>query len=94
MCVRACIHLSCFYINLNILFIYKDTFTKFARNVYDYENLSVQTFWPHFDKQNGSNSQLIENHKIALNLEIFQLVSSNLHKSYMARKASLVVILA
>ena len=30
----------------------------------------------------------------ALNLKIFQLVSSNLHKSYMARKASLILILA
>ena len=35
-----------------------------------------------------------ENRKGALNLEIFQLASSNLHKSYMARKASLIVILA
>ena len=32
--------------------------------------------------------------KIIKVLEIFQLVSSNLHKNYMARKASLIVILA
>ena len=50
-------------------------------------------FYPHFEKQNGRHSLLFENHKGALNLEIFQLVSSNLHKSYMARKASLIVIL-
>ena len=36
--------LSRFYINLNISFIYKDIFTKFAGNVYGYENLSVQNF--------------------------------------------------
>ena len=33
-----------------------------------------------------------ENHKGALNLEILRLASSNLHKSYMAKEASLVVI--
>ena len=46
--VRACIHpsvrLSRFCINLNISFIYKDIFIKFAGNVYGYENLSVQNF--------------------------------------------------
>ena len=31
-------------INLNILFIFKDIFTKFAANVYGYEILSVQNF--------------------------------------------------
>ena len=51
-------------------------------------------FWPHFEKQNGHHSQLFENHKDALNLEILQLASSNLHKRYIARKASLIVILA
>ena len=30
-----------------------------------------------------------ENHKVALNLEIFQQALSNLHKRYMAIKASL-----
>ena len=34
-----------------------------------------------------------KNHKGALNLKIFQLVSSNLHKSYMTTKTSLLVIL-
>ena len=38
------VRLSRFYINLNILFIYKNIFTKFAGNVYGYENLSVQNF--------------------------------------------------
>ena len=37
MCVRS----SCFYIKLNISFIYKEIFTNFAGNVYGYENLSV-----------------------------------------------------
>ena len=45
-------------------------------------------------KQNGRHGQLFENHKGALNLEILQLASSNLHKRYMARKASLIAILA
>ena len=35
-----------------------------------------------------------ERHKDALNLEILQLASSNLHKRYMARKDSLIVIVA
>ena len=42
--VRACVHPSRFCINLNISFIYKDIFTKFAGNVYGYENLSLQNF--------------------------------------------------
>ena len=41
-CVHACVCSSRFYINLNTSFIYKDIFTKFAGNVYDYTNLSVQ----------------------------------------------------
>ena len=49
--------------------------------------------WPHFEKQNGCHSQLFKNHKVVLNLEIFQLASSYLHKRYMARKFSLIVIL-
>ena len=44
--VRPSICLSNFYINLNISFIYKDIFTKFAGNVYGYENLPVQNFGP------------------------------------------------
>ena len=51
-------------------------------------------FWPNFEKQNGHHSRLFEKHKDVLNLEILQLASSNLHKGYMARKASLKVILA
>ena len=51
-------------------------------------------FWPHFEKQNGCHSQLFENHKVVLNLKIFQLASSNLHKKYMPRKASLIVIVS
>ena len=47
-----------------------------------------------FEKQNGRHIQLFENHKGALNLELFQLDSSNLHKRYMARKACQIVILA
>ena len=43
---------------------------------------------------NGRHSQLFEKHKDALNLEILQVASSNLHKRYVARKASLSVILA
>ena len=42
--VRPSIRSSRFCINLNISFIYKDIFTKFAGNVYGYENLPVQTF--------------------------------------------------
>ena len=38
-CVRPCVRSSRFYINHNIAFIYKDIFTKFAGNVYGYENL-------------------------------------------------------
>ena len=40
--VCPCICSSHFYINLNISFIYKDIFAKFAGNVYGYENLSLQ----------------------------------------------------
>ena len=43
-CVRPSIHSSCFCINLNISFIYEDIFTKFAGNVYGYENLSLKNF--------------------------------------------------
>ena len=61
--MRTSVHSSRFYINLNISFIYKDIFTKFAGNIYGYENMSVQNF-----------DQLFEHHKDALNLEILQLV--------------------
>ena len=44
-------------------------------------------------KQNGRHSQLFKNNKVLLNLEIFQLALSYLHKRYMARKASLIVIM-
>ena len=37
---------------------------------------------------------MFKNHKVVLNIEIFQLASSYLHKSYMARKASLIVIMS
>ena len=89
--MRPCVRSSHFYISLNVSFIYKDIFTKSAGNVYGYDSLSAK-FWPHFEKH-GHYRQLFEN-KGVLNLEIFQLASSNLHKSYMARKASLIVILA
>ena len=55
---------------------------------------AYEQFWPHFENQNDRNNQLFENHKNDLNLEILQLVSPNLHKKYMARKVSLIVILA
>ena len=44
LCIRPCVHLSGFNIQLNISFIYKDIFIKFAGNVYGYENLSLQNF--------------------------------------------------
>ena len=40
----ACLQLSHFYINLYILFIYDDIFTKFAKNVYGSENMSKKFF--------------------------------------------------
>ena len=86
--VRPSVSSSHFSINLNISFIYEDIFTKFAGNVY-----VSSKFWPHFEKQNSRHSQLFKNHKVVLNLEIFQLASSYLHKRYMARKDSLIVIL-
>ena len=42
--VRLSIGSSHFYINLNISYIYRDIFSKFAGNVYGYENMSVQNF--------------------------------------------------
>ena len=40
----AYVHLSCFYLNLYILFIYEDILTKFAENVYGHENMSTWNF--------------------------------------------------
>ena len=40
--VRASVRPLRFCINLNISFIYEDIFTKFAGNVYGYENLSLK----------------------------------------------------
>ena len=40
--VCASVRLSGFNISLNISFIYKDIFIKFAGNVYGYKNLSLQ----------------------------------------------------
>ena len=92
MCVCACIRLSGFNINLNISFIYKDIFIIFAGNVYGYENLSLENFGLIL-KNKMAAIQLFKNHKVVLNLEIFQLASSYLHKRHMAGKASLIVIL-
>ena len=93
LCIRLCVRWSGFNINLNISFNYKDIFIKFTGNVLWLQKPVSANFWPHFDKQNGHHSQLFKNHKVVLNLEIIQLASSNLHKRYMARKASLIVIL-
>ena len=43
--VNAYEHLSHFYINLYIAFIYEDIFTKFAESVYGYENMSVKILY-------------------------------------------------
>ena len=43
-CVRTSVRSSRLCINLNISFIYEHIFTKFAGNVYGYENLSVTIF--------------------------------------------------
>ena len=95
--VRACIcksvHSSRFFINPNISFIYKDIFTKFAGNVYGHEKLSLQNFSLILKNKMAAIANCL---KIidALNLKILQLASSNMDKRYMARKASLLVILA
>ena len=44
MCISPSVHPSHFYINLYVLVIYEDVLTKFARNVYCYENISVKIF--------------------------------------------------
>ena len=73
------VHLLCFYTNHYISFNYEDIFTKFAVNVYSYENISTQT-----NKKWLQNYRLFENHQDALKLELLQLASSNLHKRYVA----------
>ena len=55
--------------------------------------MSVQNFGLTLKNKMAGHSRLYENHKDALNLEILQLASSSLLKRYMARKASLIVIL-
>ena len=45
-------------------------------------------------KQIARHNRLFEKHKDAQNLEILQLASSNLRKRYIARKGSLIIILA
>ena len=52
--------------------------------------LPEKNFGHRFEKQNDHHSRLFENQD-AQNFEILQLTSSNLHKRYMARKASLIV---
>ena len=51
--VKACVHLSHFKSSfISILFSYEDIFTKFAENVYGYEDMSVKNYcaekttWP------------------------------------------------
>ena len=88
------VRLSRFYINLNISFIKKNIFSKFAGNDFDCENLSVQNFGLILKKQNGRHNQLFENYKGTLNLEIFQLAHQICTKDIWHRNASLLVILA
>ena len=42
--VCVCVHFSCFYINIYVSFIYENIFTKYAEDVYAYENMSVKIF--------------------------------------------------
>ena len=63
-----------------------------SQDVLAYKSFACEKFWPHFEKQNGCHSQLFENHELVLYLEILQLAKSNLHKRYMARKATMIVI--
>ena len=91
-CMRPSVRSSRFCINLNISFIYEDIFTKFAGTVYGYENLSLKNFSLILKNKMATIANCLKIVKVLLNLEIFQLASSNLHKSYMARKASLIVI--
>ena len=51
MCVHACVHLSHFYINVNISFIYEDIF-KFAKKIVcGSENMCVKKFCTHLKKK-------------------------------------------
>ena len=67
-----------------------DIFITFAGNVYGYANLSLQNFGLIL-KNKMAAIQPYKNHKVVLNLEIFHLASSYLHKRYMVRKASVIV---
>ena len=50
---------SRFYmINLDISFIYKDIFTKFAGNVYGYENICKN--WPHFENKMATMADCVK----------------------------------
>ena len=91
-CVCLCIRSSRFNISLNILFIYKDIFVNFAGNVYGYKNLSLQNFSLILKNKMAAIANCLQNHKVVLTLEIFQLASSNLHKRYMARTTGFIVI--
>ena len=44
LCICLCVCLLGFNIHLNISFIYKDIFIKFAGNIYGCKNLSLQNF--------------------------------------------------
>ena len=67
---------------------------KFAGNVYGYKNLSVQNLGLILINKMATIANCFENYKGDLNLEMFQLALSNLHKRYMPRKISLIIILA
>ena len=88
---RPSVRSSHFYINLNTSFI--KISSPHLQAMFMAIKKCVCKILTSFRKQNGRYSQLFENHKDALNLETLQLASSNLHKRYMARKASLIVIL-
>ena len=62
--IRASVRSSRFCVNLNISIIYKDIFTKFAGNVYGYENLSLQNFSLILKKQNGTIANCLKNIKV------------------------------
>ena len=64
--VRACFHLSRFYLNLNnISFIYKDIFTNLAGKVYAcYENLSVHNFGLIFKNKMAAITNCLKNIKV------------------------------
>ena len=78
--MRVCVHLSHFYINLYISFIYEDIFTRFAENDYGCENMSAKNFVLIWKKQYGNHSQLLKNHWYVLSFKILQVALSDLHK--------------